>query len=62
MLLVPYTKQGDVVAALPAPTAASALTNGVVQWKCMAKDAAAFVGVSVSSDALEKKYVPSDCK
>jgi hypothetical protein len=28
----------------------------------MAKEAAAFVNVSVPSDALDKKYVPSDCK
>ena len=65
LLLVPYTKSNAEAAAslLPAPTATSVSIEGVVQWKCMAKDAAAFAGVSVSSsDALDKKYVPSDCK
>jgi hypothetical protein len=28
----------------------------------MAKGADAFVGVSVPTDALDKKYVPSDCR
>jgi hypothetical protein len=59
---VPFTKSGTTEAALPAPTATSASIDGVVQWKCMAKGADAFVGVSVPSDALDKKYVPSDCK
>jgi type IV pilus assembly protein PilA len=62
LLLVPYTKSGTTDSALPAPTATSVTIEGVVQWKCMAKDAAAFVGVSVPTDALDKKYVPSDCK
>ena len=62
LLLVPYTKGGTTESALPAPTATSVTIEGVVQWKCMAKDAAAFVGVSVPTDALDKKYVPSDCK
>jgi hypothetical protein len=34
----------------------------VVQWKCLAKGAAEFVGVSVPTNALDVKYVPSDCK
>ena len=62
LLLVPYTKSGTTEAALPAPSASSASIDGVVQWKCLAKGADAFVGVSVPSDALDKKYVPSDCK
>jgi len=62
LLLVPYTKSGTTDSALPAPTATSASTDGVVQWKCLAKGADAFVGVSVPTDALDKKYVPSDCK
>jgi type IV pilus assembly protein PilA len=62
LLLVPYTKSGTTDSALPAPTAASVTIEGAVQWKCMAKEAAAFVGVSVPTDALDKKYVPSDCK
>jgi type IV pilus assembly protein PilA len=62
LLLVPYTKSGTTESALPAPTATSVTADGVVQWKCMAKDAPAFVGVSVPTDAIEKKYVPSDCK
>jgi type IV pilus assembly protein PilA len=62
LLLVPYTKNGVTEVALPAPTATSVTIDGVVQWKCMAKGAEAFVGVSVPADALDKKYVPSDCK
>jgi type IV pilus assembly protein PilA len=62
LLLVPYTKSGTTEAALPAPSASSASIDGVVQWKCLARGADAFVGVSVPSDALDKKYVPSDCK
>jgi type IV pilus assembly protein PilA len=62
LLLVPYTKSGTTESALPAPTATSVIADGEVQWKCMAKDAPAFVGVSVPTDAIEKKYVPSDCK
>ena len=62
LLLVPFTKIGTTEAGLPAPTATSASIDGVVQWKCMAKESTAFVGVSVPSDALDKKYVPSDCK
>jgi type IV pilus assembly protein PilA len=59
LLLMPYTKSGTTEAALP--TKAGTL-DGLVQWKCMAKGAAAFVGVSVAGDALDAKYVPSDCK
>jgi len=62
LLLVPYTKSGTTESALPAPTATSVSVDGVVQWKCLAKGAEAFVGVSVPTDALDKKYVPSDCK
>ena len=62
LLLVPYTKSGTTDSALPAPTATSVMIEGAVQWKCMAKGADAFVGVSVPTDALDKKYVPSDCK
>jgi type IV pilus assembly protein PilA len=62
LLLVPYTKSGTTDSALPASTATSVTVEGVVQWKCMAKGADAFVGVSVPTDALDKKYVPSDCK
>ena len=62
LLLVPYTKSASAEAALPAPTASSVSIDGVVQWKCMAKGASSFINVSVPSDALDKKYVPSDCK
>jgi type IV pilus assembly protein PilA len=62
LLLVPYTKSGTTESALPAPTATSVTIEGVVQWKCLAKGADAFVSVSVPTDALDKKYVPSDCK
>ena len=62
LLLVPFTKSGTTDSALPAPTATSVMIEGAVQWKCMAKGADTFVGVSVPTDALDKKYVPSDCK
>lgn len=62
LLLVPYTKSASAETALPAPTATSVSIDGVVQWKCMAKGASSFINVSVPSDALDKKYVPSDCK
>lgn len=62
LLLVPYTKVGDVISALPVPSAASTAVAGAVLWKCLAKGAAAFAGVSVGSDALDTKYLPSDCK
>jgi len=59
LLLVPYTQSGATETALP--TSAGTVA-GLVQWKCMAKGAATFVGVTVASDALDTKYVPSDCK
>ena len=62
LLLVPYVKNGSDDAALPAPNAASTTVNGVVQWKCLAKDATAFVGVSVGENALPAKFAPSECK
>ncbi len=62
LLLVPFTRSGTTDSALPAPTATLVTADGVVQWKCMAKGAAAFVGVQVPSDALDSKYAPSECK
>lgn len=62
LLLVPYTKSGTTDSALPASNATSSLVTGAVQWKCLAKDAATFVGVTVGTDALDKKYVPSECR
>jgi type IV pilus assembly protein PilA len=62
LLLVPYTQTGDTVVGLPAPTASSAMVAGSVMWKCLAKGAKAFAGISVADNALETKYVPSDCK
>ena len=61
-VVVRGTKSGTTDSALPTATSTSTTTNGVVQWKCMAKGAAAFVTVSVPTDALDAKYVPSDCK
>jgi type IV pilus assembly protein PilA len=58
LLLVPYTKIGTTETAL----SSSGATDSVVQWKCLAKGAAPFAGVSVPADALDTKYVPSDCK
>ena len=57
-----YTRSGNTDSALPTSTATITTTNGVVQWKCLASGAGTFVGVSVPSDALNTKYVPSDCK
>jgi type IV pilus assembly protein PilA len=62
LLLVPYSKNETSVSALPAPTASSVKVDGVVHWKCLAKGADAFAGVAVPSDALDEKYVPSECK
>jgi type IV pilus assembly protein PilA len=62
LLLVPYSKSGTTDTALPAPSATNVTVDGVVQWKCLAKGADAFVGITVPSDALDKKYVPSECK
>jgi type IV pilus assembly protein PilA len=55
LLLVPFTRTGTSDSALPLASAASILVPGAVQWKCMTKGAAAFVGVSVGNDALEGK-------
>jgi len=62
LLLVPFTGSVASPIALPAPDAASPIVNGNVQWKCLAKGATTFVGVAVSSDALDRKYAPSECK
>ena len=62
LLLVPYLKDGATETALPAPSASSTVVNGVVQWKCLAKGASSFVGVSVGNDALDAKYAPAECR
>jgi type IV pilus assembly protein PilA len=62
LLLVPYTQQGNTASTLPAPSASNLLINGVVQWKCLAKGGQTFAGVAVRDDALDTKYVPSECK
>lgn len=62
LLLVPYTKSGTLDSALPVANATNSLVTGAVQWKCLAKDAPSFVGVSVADDALDRKYVPSECR
>jgi type IV pilus assembly protein PilA len=62
LLLVPYTQSGTTVSGLPASTATSTTVSGAVLWKCLAKGASTFAGVSVADNALETKYVPSDCK
>ena len=62
LLLVPFTGSVASPAALPAPDAASPIVNGNVQWRCLSKGAATFAGVVVPTDALEKKYAPSECK
>jgi type IV pilus assembly protein PilA len=62
LLLVPFTGAVASPTALPAPDAASPIVNGNVQWKCLVKGAPTFAGVAVPSDALEKKYAPSECK
>ena len=62
LLLVPFTGLVTSPVALPAPDAASPIVNGNVQWKCLSKGPATFAGVAVPSDALDRKYVPSECK
>jgi type IV pilus assembly protein PilA len=62
LLLVPFTGLVTSPVALPAPDAASPIVNGNVQWKCLSKGSATFAGVAVPSDALDRKYVPSECK
>ena len=62
LLLVPFTGSVASPVALPAPDAASPIVNGNVQWKCLATGATTFAGVAVSSDALDRKYAPSECK
>jgi type IV pilus assembly protein PilA len=62
LLLVPFTGPVASPLALPAPDAASPIVNGNVQWKCLSKGAATFAGVAVPSDALDRKYAPSECK
>jgi type IV pilus assembly protein PilA len=62
LLLVPYTQSGSTVSGLPAPTSASTAVSGAVMWRCLGKGAATFAGVSVGNDALDTKYLPSDCK
>jgi type IV pilus assembly protein PilA len=62
LLLVPHTKSGDTVSALPAPSATNVTVDGVVQWKCLAKGATTFAGAAAPTNALDTKYVPSDCK
>ena len=62
LLLVPFTGPVASPVALPAPDAASPIVNGNVQWKCLSKGVATFAGVAVPSDALDRKYAPSECK
>ena len=62
LLLVPFTGSVTSPLSLPGPDAASPIVNGNVQWKCLSKSAATFAGVTVPSDALDRKYAPSECK
>lgn len=64
LLLVPYIQSGSTLSGLPSRTASTASNSvsGAVLWKCLAKGAPTFAGVSVADNALETKYVPSDCK
>jgi type IV pilus assembly protein PilA len=62
LLLVPFTGSVTSPLSLPGPDAASPIFNGNVQWKCLSKGAATFAGVTVPSDALDRKYAPSECK
>ena len=62
LLLVPFTGAVTSPVALPAPDAASPIVNGNVQWKCLTKGASTFAGVAAPSDALDRKYAPSECK
>jgi type IV pilus assembly protein PilA len=62
LVLVPFTKSGEAVSALPTPSTTGVLIKGVIQWKCLAKGAAKFAETSVGTDALESKFAPSECK
>jgi len=62
LLLVPFTGSVTSPLSLPGPDAASPIFNGNVQWKCLSKGVATFAGVTVPSDALDRKYAPSECK
>ena len=62
LLLVPFTGPVTSPVSLPAPDTSSPIVNGNVQWKCLAKGASTFAGVAVPSDALDRKYAPSECK
>jgi type IV pilus assembly protein PilA len=62
LLLVPFTGSVTSPLSLPGPDAAGPIVNGNVQWKCLSKSAATFAGVTAPSDALDRKYAPSECK
>jgi type IV pilus assembly protein PilA len=62
LLLVPFTGALASPAALPAPSSASPIANGNVQWKCLVKGASTFTGITAPSDALERKYAPGECR
>ena len=62
LLLAPFTGSIASPTALPGPDAVSPIINGNVQWKCLSKGASTFAGIAVPSDALDRKYAPSECK
>ena len=62
VLLVPYIVNEGNVIGLPSPTTAKTTFNETVQWKCLVKGDDAFIGISVLTDALDKKFAPSECK
>lgn len=62
LLVVPYTRSGTADSALPAANATSAVTPGVVLWKCLASGATAVANIPPSANALATKYAPSECR
>lgn len=60
LLLVPYTQTGTSVSALSATS--STASNSAVQWKCLAKGATTFAGVTAPDNALDANLAPSECK
>ncbi len=60
LLLVPYTQTGTSVSALSATS--STASNSAVQWKCLAKGASTFAGVTAPDNALDANLAPSECK
>jgi type IV pilus assembly protein PilA len=64
LLLVPYTGTSTAATALPDATADFSVPDqAAVAWRCMAKNATAPTGITLSAaPTLEAKYAPSECR